>query len=93
MPGDGIGPEVAEAARRAVDATGVKIEWECVQLSDTGEIPREVIDSLERTRVGLKGPTTTPVASGHVSLNVQLRNSYLQHPLLHAAYADHPAQD
>jgi isocitrate dehydrogenase (NAD+) len=73
MPGDGIGPEVAEAARRAVDATGVKIEWECVQLSDTGEIPREVIDSLERTRVGLKGPTTTPVASGHVSLNVQLR--------------------
>lgn len=73
MPGDGIGPEVAEAARRAVEATGVKIEWEYVKLSDTGEIPREVIDSLERTRVGLKGPTTTPVATGHVSLNVQLR--------------------
>ena len=73
LPGDGIGPEVAEATRRAVDATGVRIEWESVKLSDTGEIPREVIDSLERTRVGLKGPTTTPVGTGHVSLNVQLR--------------------
>jgi len=73
MPGDGIGPEVAEAARRAVDATGVGIEWETVNLTGAAEIPQEVIDSLERTRVGLKGPTTTPVGAGHLSLNVQLR--------------------
>jgi isocitrate dehydrogenase (NAD+) len=62
-----------------VDATGVKIDWECVDLNAQvlegtgGEIPDAVLHSLERTRVGLKGPTTTPVGTGHVSLNVQLR--------------------
>ena len=62
IPGDGIGPEVAAAARRAVDATGVPIDWETVELNadvilKTGEsLPQHVLDSLERTRVGLKGP-------------------------------------
>jgi isocitrate dehydrogenase (NAD+) len=74
IPGDGIGPEVAAATQRAVDATGVKIDWHCVQLdAATGEVPPQVLESIERTGVGLKGPTTTPVATGHVSLNVQLR--------------------
>ncbi|HWR50974.1 MAG TPA: isocitrate dehydrogenase (NAD(+)) [Bryobacteraceae bacterium] len=79
IPGDGIGPEVADATRRAVEATGVKIDWECVDLKaqvlegTEGDIPLAVLESLERTRVGLKGPTTTPVGTGHVSLNVQLR--------------------
>ncbi len=79
IPGDGIGPEVAEATVRALAATGVKIEWERVELTadvitaSHGELPQWVIDSLERTHVGLKGPVTTPVAGGHQSVNVALR--------------------
>ena len=74
IPGDGIGPEVAEAARRAVDATGVRIDWEPVELNadiilKTGQsLPQNVIDSLQRTGVGLKGPVTTPVARAAVFL-------------------------
>jgi len=79
IPGDGIGPEVAEATVRAVDATGVAIEWERVDagthaLAEYGQlIPDEVYASLEVTRVGLKGPTATPIAGGHQSINVALR--------------------
>ncbi len=79
IPGDGIGPEVAAAARRAVDATGVKIEWETAELNadvilKTGEsLPKHVIESLDRTRVGLKGPVTTPIGGGYTSVNVALR--------------------
>lgn len=79
LPGDGIGPEVAQAAVRAVEATGVRIEWDCLELNSTtleahgDEIPDYVIESLERTRVGLKGPVTTPIAGGHQSVNVMLR--------------------
>ncbi len=79
IPGDGIGPEVSAAARRAVDATGVSIDWEVVQLNEdvirkTGvSLPQEVLDSLERTRVGLKGPVTTPIGGGFPSVNVALR--------------------
>jgi isocitrate dehydrogenase (NAD+) len=79
IPGDGIGPEVADAAMRAVDATGVKIDWDRQELSSevitrTGEsLPAHVIESLERTRVGLKGPVTTPVGGGFSSVNVALR--------------------
>ena len=79
IPGDGIGPEVADATVRAVDATGVKIEWERVQagvhaLAEYGQlIPDDVFASLEATRVGLKGTTATPIAGGHQSINVALR--------------------
>ncbi|MCU1337372.1 MAG: Isocitrate dehydrogenase [Bryobacterales bacterium] len=79
IPGDGIGPEVAAAARRAVDATGVRIEWEVVELNadviaKTGlSLPPHVVESLERTHVGLKGPVTTPVGGGYTSVNVALR--------------------
>jgi isocitrate dehydrogenase (NAD+) len=79
IPGDGIGPEVAEATVRAVDATGVTIEWERVEageraLAEQGQlIPDDVFASLEVTRLGLKGPTATPIASGHQSINVALR--------------------
>ncbi len=79
IQGDGIGPEVASAARRAVDATGVKIDWEPVELSGevirkTGQsLPQYVIDSLDRTAVGLKGPVATPVGEGFASVNVALR--------------------
>jgi isocitrate dehydrogenase (NAD+) len=79
IPGDGIGPEVAEAARRAVDATGVKIQWNEVELSaaimeKTGtELPDNVLASIRRDKVALKGPVTTPVAGGFKSVNVRLR--------------------
>src|SRR5271169_668691 len=79
IPGDGIGPEVAEATVRAVDATGVALEWERTEagmraLAEQGQlIPDEVFASLEMTRVGLKGPTATPIGGGHQSINVALR--------------------
>src|SRR5215831_7606469 len=79
IPGDGIGPEVSAAARRAVDAAGVKIEWEVAELNPdiiakTGEsLPKHVVESLERTGIGLKAPVTTPVAGGYTSVNVALR--------------------
>jgi len=79
IPGDGIGPEVAEATVRAVDATGVNIEWERVDagaraLAEYGQlIPDEVFASLEVTHMGLKGPTATPIGGGHQSINVALR--------------------
>jgi len=79
IPGDGIGPEVSAAARRAVDATGVGIEWEVAELNaaliaKTGQsLPPQVVESLERTHVGLKGPVTTPVGGGYTSVNVALR--------------------
>ena len=79
IPGDGIGPEVAAATVRAVDATGVSIAWEQVELTrdvierSGSELPQAVLDSLDRTRVGLKGPVTTPIAGGFQSVNVALR--------------------
>lgn len=79
IPGDGIGPEVASATVRAVEATGVKIEWEIAEagaaaLAEYGTVlPQAVVESLQRTKVGLKGPTTTPVGTGHASVNVALR--------------------
>src|SRR5450432_4525076 len=79
IPGDGIGPEVAEATMRAVDATGVSIEWDRVDAGikaekETGKfLPDTVFTSLNRTHVGLKGPVATPIAGGHPSVNVALR--------------------
>lgn len=79
IPGDGIGPEVSSAARRAVDATGVRIDWEIAELNadviqKTGEsLPGHVLESLNRTLTGLKGPVTTPIGGGYTSVNVALR--------------------
>jgi isocitrate dehydrogenase (NAD+) len=79
IPGDGIGPEVADATVRVVDATGVSIEWHRVELTadiiqNFGQVlPAYVVESLGRTKVGLKGPVTTPVAGGFPSVNVALR--------------------
>ena len=70
IPGDGIGPEVTRATVRILEATGVKFEWETFAVGaeafeKSGEyIPKELIESIERTRVGLKGPVTTPVGGG-----------------------------
>jgi isocitrate dehydrogenase (NAD+) len=82
IPGDGIGPEVADAAVRALDATGVKFDWERVELSSevilkAGQsLPAHVIESLERTKLGLKGPVTTPVGGGFQSVNVAIRKRF-----------------
>jgi isocitrate dehydrogenase (NAD+) len=82
IPGDGIGPEVAEAAVRAVNATGVSIDWQRADLnasiiSKAGQVlPPHVIESIERTHVGLKGPVTTPIAGGFQSVNVALRKQF-----------------
>jgi len=79
IPGDGVGPEVVEAARKCIEATGLKIEWERV---DAGAeimdkygtpLPDQVIDSIKKNRVALKGPVTTPVGIGFRSINVALR--------------------
>jgi isocitrate dehydrogenase (NAD+) len=81
IPGDGIGPEVAQAAVRAVDATGIDICWrraelnEAIILESGKTLPKYLLDSLHETHVGLKGPVTTPVAGGFQSVNVQLRKT------------------
>jgi isocitrate dehydrogenase (NAD+) len=79
IPGDGIGPEVAEAARRVVDATGVEIDWD-VQDAGAGVMEREgtplpdrVLGAVRQARTALKGPITTPVGTGFRSVNVALR--------------------
>src|SRR5579863_1287509 len=70
IPGDGIGPEVVKASVRILEATGVKFEWESFAAGAEAYekykeyIPKELIESIERTRVGLKGPVTTPIAAG-----------------------------
>jgi isocitrate dehydrogenase (NAD+) len=82
IPGDGIGPEVAEATVRAVNATGVHIDWQRADLNagiiaKSGQVlPPHVIESMERTHVGLKGPVTTPVGGGFPSVNVALRKHF-----------------
>jgi isocitrate dehydrogenase (NAD+) len=79
IPGDGTGPEIVEAARRAIEATGVAIEWEVQQAGlDQMEaqgtpLPEAVLDSIRRTGVALKGPITTPIGGGFRSVNVALR--------------------
>jgi isocitrate dehydrogenase (NAD+) len=80
IPGDGIGPEVSEATRRVMDATGVGLEWAveeagAVALAREGTpLPDRILDSIRRTRVALKGPITTPVGAGFRSVNVALRH-------------------
>ena len=82
IPGDGIGPEVTGAVVRIIDAAGVKIDWETINAGAQayekyGEyIPKELIQSIERTGVGLKGPVTTPIGGGFASINVALRKKF-----------------
>jgi isocitrate dehydrogenase (NAD+) len=81
IPGDGIGPELAEATRRVLDATGVEFEWEVVEAGEATiashgtPLPESVLDSIRRNKIALKGPITTPVGSGFRSVNVGLRQA------------------
>ncbi|TMC60590.1 MAG: isocitrate/isopropylmalate dehydrogenase family protein [Chloroflexi bacterium] len=79
--GDGIGPELAEATQRVLDASGVAFEWEVL---DAGEavmaeygtpLPDHVLESIKRNRIAIKGPITTPVGEGFRSVNVALRQA------------------
>jgi isocitrate dehydrogenase (NAD+) len=82
LNGDGIGPEVAQAAKKVIDATGVKIEWIDVEAGaacaeKTGElIPQKTLDTIDQTKIALKGPITTPVGKGFKSINVTLRQKF-----------------
>jgi isocitrate dehydrogenase (NAD+) len=79
IPGDGIGYEVSEAARRVIDATGVDIEWDVQNagldvVAEFGQpMPDHVLESIRKNRVAIKGPLTTPVGKGFRSVNVALR--------------------
>lgn len=81
IPGDGVGPEISQATQRVIDATGAAIEWDVL---DAGEatiarsgapLPDEVLESIRRNKVALKGPITTPVGKGFRSVNVGLRKA------------------
>lgn len=82
IAGDGIGPEVAAAAVRVMEATKVPIVWDKVELSsavierEKKALPDAVVESLLRTRLGLKGPVSTPIAGGYSSVNVALRKRF-----------------
>jgi isocitrate dehydrogenase (NAD+) len=81
IPGDGIGPELAEATRRVLDASGIAFEWEVVEAGEAviaeygTPLPDHVLESIRRNRVALKGPITTPIGEGFRSVNVTLRQA------------------
>lgn len=81
IPGDGTGPEIVEAARRCVDATGAGIKWDIAEagvdvMEKTGTpLPEATVESIKKNKVALKGPITTPVGKGYRSINVHLRQS------------------
>src|SRR6266571_9004863 len=79
IPGDGIGPEVSAAVLRIIEAAGVEIEWERFVVGGHAQdlagssLPDEVIESVRRNKVALKGPVETPIGSGFESVNVRMR--------------------
>src|SRR6188508_2605979 len=80
IPGDGTGPELTEATRRVLEATGVAFEWDVRHagvdvMEEAGTpLPPETLESIRRNGVALKGPITTPIGEGFRSVNVALRN-------------------
>jgi len=81
VTGDGIGPEIAEATRRCIDATGAKIKWEPAEAGadvmqrEGTPLPDRTVESIKKTGIALKAPITTPVGTGFRSINVHLRQS------------------
>lgn len=82
IPGDGIGPEVTEAARLVIEASGVNVNWEVVEAGEkvmeeyNTPLPDYVLESIEKNKIALKGPITTPVGKGFRSVNVALRQKF-----------------
>ena len=81
IPGDGVGPEIAEATKRVLEATGVKFDWE---IGEAGAgviekygtpLPDQVLESIRKNKVAIKGPVTTPIGTGFRSVNVALRKA------------------
>lgn len=79
IPGDGTGPEIAEATKKVLEATGVEFNWDIQEAGldvfkkEGNPLPARVLESLKKNKVGIKGPITTPVGSGFRSVNVALR--------------------
>lgn len=78
IPGDGVGPEIADATRKCIDATGVKIDWDVQEcgievIEREGKVPERVLTSIKANKVALKAPITTPIGKGFRSVNVYLR--------------------
>lgn len=81
IPGDGIGPEISEAVIRILEAAGLKIQWEVHEAGASAQVkygevlPGEVLDSILRNKIALKGPLSTPIGEGFASINVTLRKT------------------
>ena len=81
IPGDGIGPEVTEATRRVLEATGVEFQWDVINAGENALeregslLPERLLESIRQNKIALKGPTTTPVGTGFRSVNVALRQT------------------
>jgi isocitrate dehydrogenase (NAD+) len=81
IPGDGIGPEIIEATKRVLNATGVKFDWDVGIVGQAAQdkfgtpLPDSVLESIKKNKVALKGPVTTPIGTGFRSVNVALRQS------------------
>jgi len=81
IPGDGVGPEISEATRRVLEATGVKFDWELgyagaeVMAKEGTPLPDKVLASIKKNKVAIKGPVTTPIGTGFRSVNVALRKA------------------
>jgi len=81
IPGDGVGPEITEATRRVLEATGVEFDWELayagaeVMEKEGTPLPDSVLDSIKKNKVAIKGPVTTPVGTGFRSVNVAMRKA------------------
>ena len=99
IPGDGIGPEVAHAAKECIDAVGAPIEWEVFEAGEAviakygTPLPEPLLESIRKNRVALKGPITTPIGKGMRSVNVALRHVLDLYACLRPAklYAGMPA--
>src|SRR3990172_2336685 len=81
IPGDGTGPEIVEATRRVLEATGVQFQWDIQEagadvMNKSGTpLPPTTLDSVRRNKVALKGPITTPIGTGFRSVNVAIRKA------------------
>ncbi|KAL5004283.1 hypothetical protein ScPMuIL_017739 [Solemya velum] len=82
IPGDGIGPEISAAVKQIFQAAEAPIEWEDVDVTPVKgpdgrfRLPQEIFTSMEKTKIGLKGPLATPIGKGHQSLNLALRKAF-----------------
>src|ERR1700736_2741424 len=92
LPGDGIGPEVTASVVAIIECAGVAVDWETYfvgseALARYGDpLPQDVLDSILRNKVALKGPVTTPIATGFTSINVRLRKTDRKSTRLHSSH-------